>query len=318
MPWPQESNRHSLASLSVPNTRSFSYRPDFVTYNSNTYPVGVLNSDDIFRFMKDPESVESAYDTDVFIPAAGIGPKESEYMESLEAMWDFWNKYGDQMDSVEVEPDFLLDAPIGGASHLLYFISNGNPDVLAHSQSIRAAIIVYLLRHAGEPEFWEEHEYQYVAVLSPSEKLLIAPKLLEGYETATAQEKWARALDNAIGVCFSYMVAGLDNNYYEMLRTKFDRVFLTVFNDRNIVPLYDFHRRKMNKWHTKTKVAFWRYYDESDMSDKVDSQVVPYVWTDHDYNLLRQDYCNVSEIHSSKIIHVNKDQFSDVTRGYLR
>jgi len=282
MTWDSESMRHGLCRRGISNARSFGYRPNFVLVRVPGESHEMSNSQ-LSKFLTDPEAVEGIENKYLSIPAIGHTQESAVTDKSIEKMQDFEKNYWGKLKDSDIEPDFFLDLygmeEYRGLSYVLYYISNGNADKLREHESIRSAIIVYMMTNADSKLFWERGDYEYIAVLTPQEKAILIPKLLKSVRSVGELHgmfRWESMVNNI----FMLSTAGLDDSNYKLIKHFFEKFAednpdMMEYSDQLFGKAdYPQNIELMDKYHDKTKVIYWKYYNDEFKRERVGYKVV--------------------------------------------
>jgi len=320
MTWDREPARHSLSRRRIPN-QAFGYKPNFVHYAPNIFSRDdkerrMLSTQDVYTLMTDPTTIESKY-TEVAVPMR-IGADLRDKFMTI-----FKESYRKKMVDADIQPDFLLDTyqrnagtPTGGgASPFLYFISGGNGNVLRKNESIREAILVYMLAYGDKGFFWDNGEYIYIGVLSPQEKMVVLPKLLDMMKRYVDTTGKLDTYQYHIAKLLSHTMAGVNDKDYAVLRKMFSD-FMSPMTNSKVPPFmkaaryYEWEVQGMDEHHKRTKVVYWIPLKK----DGIDSTVVPNTNDEEIYESMLSWY-SASDIDFYS--HLNKNQIPKLSRRGL-
>jgi len=340
--WHRDPLGHGLTSRGVQIKRSFGYKPDFIHQNHvklDGKDVKPLPPREMYELMTDPESVENRYRVVFLSTNFERGPGLPRTAEAKEEMAKFARKYGEAMKTVDVEPDFLLDTikvkglgNEGGAAPVLYFVSNGNPDIIASNESLRTAIIVYFLSEADDQYFWRDKNFAYLSALSPEERMVVVPRLIRKLRDIGANDP--RVYSRHLKDFFMVSTSGIDDASYKVIRKDFVGLVVELENDE------DFMKRKssdaliknmtnlletMDYSHSKTKTIFYRRY-----ANRIRFSTVVDTDDEKDRKYMRDAYpillTNESQVYQAlhgditewqKVAHINRDQLPKLVEKNL-
>jgi len=198
--------------------------------------------------LEHPEKVEAVIGpAPLELPTLLMSKKSMPTKKGIESMENFAAMYGKSLKTSEVKPDIFLDLIANsrhGLNHVLYYLSNGDPEVIRQNQSLREAIMVYILANLQNRSFWERRDYLYINTLSAEEKYIIVPKLFDNFDAA-------EYVGDKYNDLFKLTLVGTNDKEYALLRPMFDK-YGKIYNLKPVLS------DKFAEHHSKTKYIFHR------------------------------------------------------------